>query len=478
MSTRCKKPKSQKKKNLSSDDECKITEIEDKTQPKFKFKAKKYSEYSEAETDDLNLTTEDELSDDNVDISEYEPSECGSDTSFDSEIEENYTGKAATMYTFLKDHPLCKTHKVKFDKQKKNTVPNFVGGSLPRCDQGDREYYCATMLTLFKPWRTGKCLKKKDQSFDEAFNSFDFQQTQYMKNFNLRYECNDARDDFSAQLKAGSSSGGVFNQWMTSEDIADLDGYEFHDGANFEQENDEFNAEKYSTVGRLAQLKQNEMTATRMALEDVGWTDQSPNGLDKIDKTPVIPEHMHNGLKWKALIEEKRQEVLAETNKHIPSKYNFRKKVDPNENNVKIIDRSYLQKSFKAKSAAAQKLIDETVQEFTLNTEQERAFRIVANHSVEPKSEQLKMYLGGMGGTGKSQVIKALSIFLEKRNEAHRFVILGPTGTSAALLNGSTYHSFLGLGFGNNRKNEAVNIAQVKMRLEGVNYFLLMKFRC
>ena len=68
-----------------------------------------------------------------------------------------------------------------------------------------------------------------------------------------------------------------------------------------------------------------------------------------------FPEHMHNGLKWKALIEEKRQEVLAERNKHIPSKSNLRTKADPNENDVRIIDRSYLQKSFKAKSAAAQK---------------------------------------------------------------------------------------------------------------------------
>ena len=84
---------------------------------------------------------------------------------------------------------------------------------------------------------------------------------------------------------------------MTSEGIADLDGYEFHNGAKFEQENDdEINAEKYTTVGRLTQIKQNEMTATRMALDD-----------------------------------------------------------------VKIIDRSYLQKSFKAKSAAAQKLIEETI---------------------------------------------------------------------------------------------------------------------
>ena len=52
-------------------------------------------------------------------------------------------------------------------------------------------------------------------------------------------------------------------------------------------------------------------------------------------------------------------------------------------------------------------------------------------------SEQLKMYLGGMG-TGKSQVIKALKHYFDNKNESHRFVILGPTGTSAALLGGST----------------------------------------
>ena len=109
MSTRCKKPKSQK--NLISEDECSIIEIEDKPQPKIKFKTKKYTDYSEVETDDLDLTTEDELSDDNVDISEYEPSEFESETSLDSEIEETYTGKAATMYTFLKDRSSEKNKK-------------------------------------------------------------------------------------------------------------------------------------------------------------------------------------------------------------------------------------------------------------------------------------------------------------------------------------------------------------------------------
>jgi hypothetical protein len=47
---------------------------------------------------------------------------------------------------------------------------------------------------------------------------------------------------------------------------------------------------------------------------------------------------------------------------------------------------------FKAKTEAAQKLVDDLVEQFNLNTDQERAFRIVANHAVGPKAEQLKMY--------------------------------------------------------------------------------------
>jgi hypothetical protein len=119
--------------------------------------------------------------------------------------------------------------------------------------------------------------------------------------------------------------------------------------------------------------------------------------------------------------------------------------VDPNENNVKVVDQSYLTQQFRAKTAAAQKLIDDLVKQFSLNIDQERAFRIIANHAVGSKTEQLKMYIRGMGGTGKTQVIKALIQLFTPRNESHRFIVLGPTGTSAALLNGSTYHSYLGV---------------------------------
>jgi hypothetical protein len=73
-----------------------------------------------------------------------------SDNSFEdsTNISDN---KIHGKYPFLKDHPLYETHQVNISKFI-DLIPNFVGGSLPRC-RGDGEYYCTTMLTLFKPQR-------------------------------------------------------------------------------------------------------------------------------------------------------------------------------------------------------------------------------------------------------------------------------------------------------------------------------------
>jgi len=75
-----------------------------------------------------------------------------------------------------------------------------------------------------------------------------------------------------------------------------------------------------------------------------------------------------------------------------------------------------------------QNIIDSTVFDFLLNIDQERAFCIIANHASTRKTWTTYMYIGGMAGTGKSQVIKTLTAFFEKRNESHRIVITAPTG--------------------------------------------------
>jgi hypothetical protein len=103
---------------------------------------------------------------------------------------------------------------------------------------------------------------------------------------------------------------------------------------------------------------------------------------------------------------------------------------------VKVVDQKYLSQKFVAKSERDQQSIDNIVKQFNLRPAQEHAFRIIANHAAEPGSGQLKMYLGGMACTGKSQVIKALTYFFNNQNESHRFQLTALTGSAAALLLG------------------------------------------
>ena len=423
---------------------------------------------SDAESDDLNLKNNDSPTHDINFIDDNDGNQIESDI-------ENI-GK---LQPFLRDHPLYKTHQVHFNESKHEVVPNFVGGSLPRCDRGDREYYCTTMLTLFKPWRSGETLKDKDYSWDETFNVHDFtpRQLQIMQYFNIRYECNDARDDYSAQLKKGDASGGLF-PWLSPDTVDDLDDINAYDqGGDFGDENhseEECGTSKYAGLGKIGKNNQDEMSTTKIAIKEAGWLDDSPNGLDSIDKNPIQPAISKSSNGWKNAVSDLRQEVLAERNKNIPViKSKVKASIDPNENNAKVVDQEYLTKDFKAKSKASQQLIEDTIKKFLLNAEQERAFRIVANHAVQPQTEQLKMYLGGMGGTGKSQVIKAMIHFFTERKESHRFAVLGPTGTSAALLGGSTYHSFLNVQSGKSRRNEITSIAQIKGKLDGVEYIFI-----
>ena len=110
---------------------------------------------------------------------------------------------------------------------------------------------------------------------------------------------------------------------------------------------------------------------------------------------------------------------------------------------------------------------------FNLNADQKRAFHIVANHSCRPSSEQLKMHIGGMGGTGKSQVLKALMELFKRKNESHRFIIVAPTGSAAALLGGSTYHYMFGINDFTSIKSANLQLAEVKQRLRGVDYIFM-----
>ncbi|KAJ7730750.1 hypothetical protein B0H16DRAFT_1329734, partial [Mycena metata] len=86
------------------------------------------------------------------------------------------------------------------------------------------------------------------------------------------------------------------------------------------------------------------------------------------------------------------------------------------------------------------------IQKHTLNTEQARAFSIVADHSMSKDRAPLRMHLGGPGGTGKSRVINPLQDFFVARGESRRFRLSSYTGVAARNISGMTLHAALMLG--------------------------------
>ena len=88
-------------------------------------------------------------------------------------------------------------------------------------------------------------------------------------------------------------------------------------------------------------------------------------------------------------------------------------------------------------------IIDEIHDTFglDLNAEQLRAFRIAAEHFVSNDVHQMLMFVTGMGGSGKSHVIKAIVELCKWCGCLHELLLSAPTGCAAILIEGYTIHT-------------------------------------
>ena len=204
---------------------------------------------------------------------------------------------------------------------------------------------------------------------------------------------------------------------------------------------DEYNEWSRGHIARLSKMQD----AERL-MHTTGAIDGSIEDIkERIKQIRVQSGNEKTAHRWEELLTNIRAEVLQAKHSQIAEAMKSKGQntiEDPN--SVKIIDKSYLNDTFVPPSPQVQHLIVDNIKKFTLNKEQSKAFRIIANHASKTSGEQLKMYLGGMAGTGKSQVIKALIQFFNERNEGHRFMCMAPTGAAAALIGGSTYRHILG----------------------------------
>lgn len=116
--------------------------------------------------------------------------------------------------------------------------------------------------------------------------------------------------------------------------------------------------------------------------------------------------------------------------------------------------------------------MEQVRQKWTLNTEQKRVFDIVARHTTIERPEQLLMYLGGPGGTGKSRVVNALREYFDMQGESRCFRLAAYTGVAARNIGGATLHALLQLNeSGRTMSNKAKR--DLAAMWDGVDYLFI-----
>ncbi|OKO94694.1 ATP-dependent DNA helicase pfh1 [Penicillium subrubescens] len=75
-----------------------------------------------------------------------------------------------------------------------------------------------------------------------------------------------------------------------------------------------------------------------------------------------------------------------------------------------------------------------------------------ADHPYDSSQrKQTLLYVGGEGGTGKSQIVKAIEAGMSLVGRKHEVILMAPTGAAADNIGGNTYHTSLGISIDRSR---------------------------
>lgn len=115
-------------------------------------------------------------------------------------------------------------------------------------------------------------------------------------------------------------------------------------------------------------------------------------------------------------------------------------------------------------------IIEQIVEDMSLqrNPEQLRAFRIIARH-VALGGDPLLMYVAGVGGTGKSHLIRCVVQLFDCLSRRKELLLGAPTGIAATLIGGRTLHSLI-LITPNRKSNDIEGLSAL---WRGVRYLIV-----
>jgi len=390
-------------------------------------------------------------------------------------------------------HDQLETHLIYVTHPRNRSVPVPLGPGLPRRDRKETyTRFCRLMLILFKPWRKATDLRSEFQSWEDAYVHFlEDCSPEYiakMNNMQVLHECRDSRDDHFAQRRNDAHrdthpSRGE-KRSLIDDDFAHVECTE-NEILNHLLEVHECQSEKKTkdNVNILHCLEYAEASGMYNAHHpDLNQTTSIVSQSGEVE----LAHDSYEEDRWTHEYDIRRN-ALKKKNKPVANIIDCNSTSDANDC-PKFSDGSAfrdalekvpsLQPQYHQDFVNVEKNVDieKVAQTWTLNNEQTRAFRIIAQHSYEDQPDQLRMFLSGAGGTGKSRVIDALSDFFAQRGQARRMRLCAFTGVAARNIKGMTLHSALSLSQRANKK-EKLNSLHTNRDLiamwEGVDYLII-----
>ncbi|KAF7328376.1 ATP-dependent DNA helicase [Mycena venus] len=412
-----------------------------------------------------------------------------------------YSGRVRPKVELKDSHVETSTHFLRVCTPITRKIPVPMGPAMPRRDMDDlTQKHARLMLILFKPWRHARDLRNERESWKDAYLRFREVCSEFVleaiDNIQLLHECKDSRDaHFSnrqnrkraginrdIQRRAANSEDAMYAE---EDELLVLDHLERIAGAR----------SNYLATA-ASQIADTMLAAELSGMFNVNGNAESTNiSVNESGgaHTMVQESHPVTEQNWEKAyqVRKDRWKRAASSETTLTSTLHATP-VNSTHNSVLLSDGS----AFRAAETdhAFQEVmgvhsmgqlspttalpvpatVDEVIAEYTLNTEQARAFRIIAEDSLDRRGSPLRMFLGGPGGTGKSRVINGLTDFFKQRGQGRRFRLASYTGVAARNISGMTLHAALSLNLLSTDGGMSVKARRDLMAMwEGVDYLFI-----
>ena len=378
------------------------------------------------------------------------------------------------------------THIQQLKHPKHRPITTPIGPSMPRRDRTcDQQKYARLMLILLKPWTNPTDLMDGFPNFHAAFETFVTANPRWhalLNNMQLLHECRDSRDDHfeeRSRLRYKAS--------RCSETSA------HHDYDHFESNDTEtINTKLMEHLTSIDNSRSLHLTRSddnvNLCLQETrtqglfACRNTSEYETDVTDDPSDDNTFMHEQ-EWRHEYERRRQaykNIAINEQEHM-SDHNLTSHDTSGTTSISHLSSSIttditmndidppqnLQKSQQTNLEH----ISAIESQFTLNEEQQRAFRIITEHSLLERPEQLLLYIAGPGGTGKSRVLDAVREFFHVQQQDTRLRITAYTGVAANNVRGMTLHSALSLSQRNKRSSKGKK--ELIAMWQNVNYLVI-----